>query len=161
LEVELPITPMLDLAFQVLLFFILTYRPPQLEGQMDLVLPESGQARATPSDGEADIPAPAEPPAEITVMIRAQRQEKDRGAISRILIQERKSLHAKEVINESDLRNYLLILRPNLGNKTNITIQAESGLRYAYLMTVMDACTSTGFINVTFGSPLDRTTDRP
>ena len=41
------ITPMLDLAFQVLLFFIMTYHPSQLEeGQMDLSLPDAAQAQA-------------------------------------------------------------------------------------------------------------------
>ena len=41
------ITPMLDLAFQVLLFFIFTYHPSQVEeGQMDLTLPDAAKAQA-------------------------------------------------------------------------------------------------------------------
>ena len=39
---ELPITPMLDMAFQLLTFFIMTYRPSALEGHMDLTLPAAG-----------------------------------------------------------------------------------------------------------------------
>jgi biopolymer transport protein ExbD len=34
-EVELPITPMLDMAFQLMVFFILTYHPSALEVQID------------------------------------------------------------------------------------------------------------------------------
>ena len=34
-EVELPITPMLDMAFQLLVFFIFTYHPSSLEVQID------------------------------------------------------------------------------------------------------------------------------
>src|SRR3954467_5101865 len=41
-EVEIPITPMLDMAFQLLTFFILTYRPAPTEGQfaMNLLPPQ-------------------------------------------------------------------------------------------------------------------------
>ena len=45
-DVDLPITPMLDLAFQVLLFFILTYQPSSLEGQVEMSLPDLAQAKA-------------------------------------------------------------------------------------------------------------------
>ena len=38
-EVELNVTAMLDMAFQLLAFFILTFRPPPVEGQVSLRLP--------------------------------------------------------------------------------------------------------------------------
>jgi len=38
LEIEIPITPMLDMAFQLLTFFILTYRPAPTEGQFSMNL---------------------------------------------------------------------------------------------------------------------------
>jgi biopolymer transport protein ExbD len=38
MEVEVPITPMLDMAFQLLTFFILTYRPAPTEGQFSMNL---------------------------------------------------------------------------------------------------------------------------
>ena len=37
-EVEVPITPMLDMAFQLLTFFILTYKPAPTEGQFSMNL---------------------------------------------------------------------------------------------------------------------------
>lgn len=45
-EVILPITPMLDMAFQLLTFFIFTYNPSGLEGQFDLSLPSDNEAAA-------------------------------------------------------------------------------------------------------------------
>ncbi|NBY02570.1 MAG: hypothetical protein EBQ87_11400 [Planctomycetes bacterium] len=45
-EVILPITPMLDMAFQLLTFFIFTYNPSGLEGQFDLSLPSENEAAA-------------------------------------------------------------------------------------------------------------------
>jgi biopolymer transport protein ExbD len=45
-DVELPITPMLDMAFQLLTFFILTYRPAPTEGQIAMTLmPEIAASR--------------------------------------------------------------------------------------------------------------------
>jgi biopolymer transport protein ExbD len=38
IEVEVPITPMLDMAFQLLTFFILTYKPAPSEGQFSMNL---------------------------------------------------------------------------------------------------------------------------
>ena len=38
MEIEIPITPMLDMAFQLLTFFILTYRPAPMEGQFSMNL---------------------------------------------------------------------------------------------------------------------------
>jgi biopolymer transport protein ExbD len=44
-EVEIQVTPMLDMAFQLLTFFILTYQPAPIEGQFALnLLPASPQA---------------------------------------------------------------------------------------------------------------------
>src|SRR5258707_14454798 len=94
LDVDLPITPMLDLAFQVLLFFILTYHPSQLEGQMDLNLPDAAQARvADPKDVRPDNSTPGnlELPSEITVIVKTHHDGTDQGAISQIAVQERES----------------------------------------------------------------------
>ncbi len=37
-DIEIPVTPMLDMAFQLLTFFILTYRPAPSEGQFSMKL---------------------------------------------------------------------------------------------------------------------------
>ena len=51
-EPDLPITPMLDMSFQLMAFFILTFRPVPTEGQLALVLPSIGvgEPSAAPLD---------------------------------------------------------------------------------------------------------------
>ena len=49
-EPELPITPMLDMSFQLMAFFILTFRPTPQEAQLALSLPkEDGGGQSVPS----------------------------------------------------------------------------------------------------------------
>jgi len=44
--ISLPVVPMLDLSFQILFFFIITFNPGKVEGQMAMNLPASGDAAA-------------------------------------------------------------------------------------------------------------------
>ena len=51
LDIVLPITPMLDLTFQLLFFFIVLFDPNtgmhKVEGQMDLMLPAAADSTTT------------------------------------------------------------------------------------------------------------------
>jgi biopolymer transport protein ExbD len=53
---DLPITPMLDMSFQLMAFFILTFRPMPSEAQLPLVLPRQEGAKAA-----AALPDPLSP----------------------------------------------------------------------------------------------------
>lgn len=55
---DLPITPMLDMSFQLLAFFVLTYRPTPMEAQMALALPpaEAGPVAVAPPPAELQLP---------------------------------------------------------------------------------------------------------
>jgi len=154
LDVDLPITPMLDLAFQVLLFFILTYHPSQLEGQMEMTLPDAAKAQAAnPKDAKDSMPGDLELPAEITVVVKTQHDGTHDGGISQITVQE--PAGPKDVSDLKELRKYLSGIRKGLTNQDDIKLQADSSLRYAYVMEVMDTCTRAGFRNVGFGPPAD------
>jgi biopolymer transport protein ExbD len=158
-EVELPITPMLDMAFQLLMFFILTYRPSMLEGHMALSLPSTGDAKAAaPADVEPKTSAPEdtpELPAEVTVLVRTQDGATSDGRISQVLVEERQG--TKEINNQEELRKYLQRQRGGLTNQTDIKVQADARLKYAAVMEVMDTCLKAGFKNVGFAEPLNLT----
>ena len=66
-EPDLPITPMLDMSFQLMAFFLITFRPMPTEGQLALSLPETkggGVSIQTPNDLD-------EKPEDITVTVDA------------------------------------------------------------------------------------------
>jgi biopolymer transport protein ExbD len=157
-DINRVITPMLDLAFQVLLFFILTYHPSQLqEGQMDLSLPDTDTAQAKdPKDVDPKLSMPGgelDLPSEVTVIVKTQHDDKALGQIKGISVQDK--VNIQEVETPQALRQYLEKLRPGLGNSNDIKIQADSGLKYSNVMEIMDTCTRAGFKNVSFGPPAD------
>ncbi|VTS03934.1 biopolymer transport protein : Biopolymer transport protein ExbD/TolR OS=Isosphaera pallida (strain ATCC 43644 / DSM 9630 / IS1B) GN=Isop_2619 PE=3 SV=1: ExbD [Gemmata massiliana] len=56
-EPDLPITPMLDMSFQLLAFFIMTFKPAPTEGQIMLALPkQEGGLTAIADPLKTDIP---------------------------------------------------------------------------------------------------------
>ena len=71
-EVELPITPMLDMTFQLLFFFIVTFNPQSLEGQLDFMLPAQGDNKAKDMamvDPTKQADTEIELPADLTVVV--------------------------------------------------------------------------------------------
>ena len=92
-KVQMPITPMLDMTFQLLFFFLLNYHPTAAEGQMDLALPTE-QGKVNPADlnplqaAVGEERDPEEPP-EVTVIIEAIQGDDPRtvGQISEISVQ--------------------------------------------------------------------------
>src|SRR5690349_24984076 len=77
---SLMVTPMLDMTFQLLAFFIITFRPTPLEGQMSLMLAaekvQGGQNQNQPVETE-----PVKPKVDLTVTIGS-----DNGGIDRIQV---------------------------------------------------------------------------
>lgn len=167
-EINKVITPMLDMAFQIFAFFVIMYHPSQLEGQMLLNLPDAAQAKAAkPEDARPDqsVAGELELPAEISVLAKTKRPDGSQdGSITQISVQERLGTKdvikqdpgSKEVPNLDALRSYLQSVRGSLSNQNDIKIEAESGLRYEYVMQIMDICTRAGFKNVGFAPPPDR-----
>ena len=86
-RVDVPITAMLDMSFQLLFFFLLNYSPSHLEGQMTLALPSQPEAvgpqvvKPPPSDPKAEIVLPAD----LTITVKAVRDGgPTHGTISQI-----------------------------------------------------------------------------
>jgi biopolymer transport protein ExbD len=162
-EPEIPITPMLDMSFQLLLFLIPFFKPAPIEGQMELNLPAAGEAKAqTPEqvDTKAQSDTDIELPSDITVVISTGKEGPGVGIISRIIIQKRE----KEIQIPNDDSKWETILFEELkklrndkdvSNLDDIQIQAERRLKYDFIVRVMDACTRSGFKRVGFKPPPD------
>jgi biopolymer transport protein ExbD len=159
-EVTLPITPMLDMAFQLLFFFIMTFNPSDLEGQLDMSLPSEADKAA--HDQKNVNPKPVDKDAleftsDLTVKVRAQIGGENDGKISALAVQTIDS--KEEPITGADplasLKKYLRDKRTTLSNKDSIKVQGDGRLRVREMLHVMDACRNSGFKNVSFVPPED------
>jgi biopolymer transport protein ExbD len=150
-DVEVPITPMLDMAFQLLTFFVLTYRPAPTEGQfamnllpaaptIDMNAPENPNENQTPSES---IPAALRT---MTTTLHANPS----GALGRV------NLGDLEVQGMDELRTKL---KDILSDKTlpfdQALIQADPRLKYEELIKVIDIYSDLDITKISFSELTD------
>jgi biopolymer transport protein ExbD len=136
-EVELNLAAMLDMAFQLLAFFILTFKPSPVEGQIDLRLPpprpvtntESG--RSPGADEQNTDPLQGLNTLVITVLGNKA------GEIDGLLIGEGPAPSVPAL--EARVRD---ILSDPANSFDQVIIQVGSTLRYEHLMKIVDICTN-------------------
>jgi biopolymer transport protein ExbD len=161
--IEIPITPMLDMAFQLLTFFIFTYHPSALEGQMEMMLPGGGQVKASKAeDVVPDQMSDPEVDAQAKITLRARTQRSDEGGTIQFPI-EIEGLSKDSAMSLKDLEGKLAAMRgADKGEKVegggadSVKIEADKRLKWSYVVEIMDACKRAGYNNVGFAPPPDQ-----
>jgi biopolymer transport protein ExbD len=163
-EPNVPVTPMLDMAFQLLAFFVMTYHPSDLEGQMQLALPSKDTAAAKkPADVDPSTAPEKDPvleiPADLTVVVKTQMDGVNNGAISALTVEDRSGPATIRPAGDQSLMDaltrYLSKTKETVDNKTAVKLQADSKLKWENVVQVMDACRKAGFENISFAPPPD------
>jgi biopolymer transport protein ExbD len=163
-EIVLPITPMLDMAFQLMFFFLATFHPATAaEGQMDLSLP-SQSAAAAKSPDKVNLRAEThkeevEDKSDVTITVRGYKDPENKGRVSALTLT---NTTGKEEIGgtpqerENRLAERLKNLLPPGENKKvpTVRIEADSEIRWSEVVKVMDVCYREGF-QVSFAKPPD------
>jgi len=151
-EVSLPITPMLDMAFQLMFFFIATFNPiAASEGEVDLSLP-SKSASVAQDQKKVDLKDPThkeeiDDKAELTISLRGYQDARNKGLVSAVTV---KTTAGEEAITgtpderEKKLREKLLAALPSEDEKAEnkkgatVRIEAESDVRWSEVMRFVD-----------------------
>lgn len=141
-EPDLPITPMLDMAFQLLAFFVMTFNPVPAEGHLDMALPkiEGGESTAPPPvslEEEAD---------ELIVSIEAT----PNGEISQIRLGAKSDAGADRLLG-SDTKNLTNALAERLKEKkkaSKVKLQIADNLAYKLVIKLMDEINRAGYKQV-------------
>src|SRR5262245_40064433 len=139
-KIILPITPMLDMTFQLLFFFIMNFNPADLEGAVEMALPSEQDKAAhkkedvNPKSATDKDPVP-DFPSDLTVKVRTQMDGKNDGEISAISV---RNLEGKEdtVDGLPGLRRYLREKREGLTNKEGLKLQGDGKLRVRSIIKV-------------------------
>jgi biopolymer transport protein ExbD len=168
-KVQIPIPPMLDMTFQLLLFAMLWFRPSSLEGQMDLTLPTekpkvSQDNVSKPLDNEVgETEDELKTPPEVTVIVKANVGDDPvlAGQISQISVQLQEGatpIQQEGATTEqlmAMLTEHLKKVRETLGNKTDVMMKADRKLKWQNVVKVRDACQKAEFTNAHFSPPPD------
>lgn len=124
---------MLDMAFQLLTFFILTFKPAPVEGQVNLRLPPPmAIAGAGGQQTGADFNSP-EPPKAATTLVVSVFANQD-GSVAQLAVDE------TPVGNLPALDNKLQTVFANT-EYDQVIVHVGPDLRYDELMRVIEVCT--------------------
>jgi len=138
-QVEFPVAPMLDMSFQLLAFFILTFQAPTGESRIDLYLPAAPAAIAIAPEGST---APrsgttAASDLETDLVVRAESDEL--GDLVSLTLQ------GSSVPDTEALRDRLLRYRSQLeGEPIRVRLVADERLRFQEAARILGACSAAG-----------------
>lgn len=143
--VEFPVAPMLDMSFQLLAFFILTFQAPTGESRIDLYLPSAPAALVASPDSASSSrnrPVPgATSDLETDLIVRAEADEL--GDLVSL------SLQGSDVPDADALGDRLRRYREQLaGEPVKVRIEADDRLRYEEAARVIGACSAAGVDSV-------------
>jgi biopolymer transport protein ExbD len=138
-EVAFPVVPMLDMAFQLLAFFIITFKPPSAETHLDLDLPATPVALPSASRGDAQ-PIPArnvDTDLENDLLVRAEAD--DLGDLKVLKLGEAPVADLATLGKRLHLYTQLLDGKP-----LRVRLVADDKLRYEPAARIIAVCSSAG-----------------
>jgi biopolymer transport protein ExbD len=157
---DLPITPMLDMSFQLMAFFIFTFHPVPAEGQIAMSLPKEDNSSSATAIA---IPSPTdEKPVSYVVRVEAA----SNGTIAALSILEKGGAATEPESLGADLAKYreaitrryeeqrkryeeLRKLDPGMTwTPPKLTLELDDALLQEYVVGLLDAAVGAGFTDV-------------
>ena len=145
-EVDFPVTPMLDMAFQLLAFFVLTFQVPTRETRLDLYLPAApaalpkaeGTGGGRGSRGTGDL--------ENDLVVRAEADPA--GGLKSLKLGE--SPLSNAIALRAKLDQYAALLS---GKPLRVVLVADENLLYGEAADLVGACTAAGVSSLRLAPP--------
>jgi biopolymer transport protein ExbD len=153
IDPDLPIVPMLDMSFQLLAFFIITFKPAPTEGQIAMSLPP-------PEKGSENQLALPDITRKQPVKYIARAESTEKGQLASIRLTEEGSLDEKGKEfggTKRDVEAFLDTCRKLAAEEAakratdpdrpppKLTIEIANKLRQGYVMQIFDAAYQAGF----------------
>jgi biopolymer transport protein ExbD len=146
--VVFPVTPMLDMAFQLLAFFVLTFQAPSAETHLDLDLPVTPAALPTAPKGEARPTRLPKVDSDLENDLWVRVEADDLGDLKTLRLGEA-SLPGIDRLGER-LRRYAGVLE---GKPLRVRLVADDTLRYEVAAQVIAACSAAGVSAIRLTTP--------
>lgn len=149
-DIQVPITPMLDMSFQLLSFFLLTFRPMPTEGQLSINLPKLDAA----TDPSVPPPEMSDQQDQYTIYVHSSA-----GGTVALMGLKGPTVNLEDIKDFQSLYSQLKAI-PKPADRgpagITITIEAANELNYAQLVEIMNLCKMAGYESVNL-MPLRRT----
>jgi biopolymer transport protein ExbD len=147
-DVFFPVVPMLDMAFQLLAFFILTFKAPSAETHIDLHLPTTPAALPAAPRGQARPRASRAVDADLENDLLVRALADDLGDLKALRLGE------AEVPDLSALGERLRRYTGLLGNRPlRVRLVADDRLRYEPAAQIIATCSAAGVASVRLAQP--------
>jgi biopolymer transport protein ExbD len=147
-DVLFPVTPMLDMAFQLLAFFILTFKAPSAETHLDLDLPATPAALPAGAEGKAQ-PRPVrtvDSDLENDLLVRAEAD--DLGDLKALRLGEA-TVPSLAVLGNR-LKRYTQLME---GRPLRVRLVADDRLRYEPAAQIIATCSAAGVATIRLTQP--------
>jgi biopolymer transport protein ExbD len=147
-EVFFPVAPMLDMAFQLLAFFILTFKAPSAETHIDLHLPATPAALPSAPRGQARPSASRAVDTDLENDLLVRAEADDLGDLKTLRLGEAPLSDLASL--EDRLRRYTQLLgrRP-----LRVRLVADDRLRYEPAARIIATCSAAGVASVRLAQP--------
>jgi biopolymer transport protein ExbD len=148
-EVMFPVTPMLDMAFQLLAFFVLTFQAPSAETHLDLDLPATPAALPATARGQSRQPPVTKADSDLENDLWVRVEADDLGDVKALRLGEA-ALPDIPALGDR-LKRYAGVLE---GRPLRVRLVADDSLRYEEAARVMAACSAAGVASLRLTSPV-------
>lgn len=152
-DVMFPVTPMLDMAFQLLAFFVLTFQVPTGETHLDLDLPVTAAALPGAQRGQSRAGPVVKADSDLENDLRVRVEADDLGDLKSLRLGE-SPLPDVNALGDR-LRRYVGLLE---NKPLRVRIVADDTLRYEVVAQVMAACSAAGVATIRLASPTSELT---
>lgn len=143
-EPDLPITPMLDMSFQLMAFFIFTFRPAPTEGQIAMSLPK------VEGGGDAIPGLDDEKPEAFVVRVEASAN----GTIAKMSLSQKDDVDTRSTDLGASVETYQKELKARHDalrgdkSKAKLTLEIQENLLQDYVVQLLDHGLRAGFNNI-------------
>ena len=147
-SVQFPVTPMLDMAFQLLAFFVLTFQSPTTETRLDLYLPTTPVALPGAATGEARTSPPKRFDLDLENDLKIRAVADDLGDLKTLRFGD--AVLPDIAALGSQLTRYAAVLD---GKPLRVRIVADDRLRYEVAAQIIGTCNAAGVASIRLADP--------
>ncbi|WP_250846957.1 ExbD/TolR family protein [Aquisphaera insulae] len=142
-EVMFPVAPMLDMAFQLLAFFVLTFKAPSAETHIDLHLPTTPAALPAAPEGRARPGAVRSVDADLENDLLIRAEADDLGDLKALRLGDATLPDLSALADR--LHRYAALLR---GRPLRVRLVADDRLRYEPAARIVATCSAAGVSSI-------------